>query len=1181
MGGAYRTEVHATSGNAIVNSITATITPALNDLFIVACELLWDNVTFPTITDNNGGTYTLISTWCTTNTNTSLLCFFIRNSLLPNTSSTIVTCDTSAMRGSTGSLGYIEVLAFSGFNVGGTANFVQAAKVTTSTSNPISTTFSANANTNNVILSAVAVFGDTGGAGHTAPGCTTPSGMTQHMNAGDGAGNGLQTASQDNGFSGTLVDWNTAATASLFGAALTIELTVAPGADLGIGLPRPSRGPRFKDFRPKPVFKTDHQTYWGIIGENVPAPTDANTRQVNNIRLGVGNWAPSSLGTALHSWYRADRGTTIATGVSQWNDLSGNGHTMTQGAGGNQPTLNSSDSNYNNQATIVAASAGFWLNSATFTALTQPFTLIVVGEFTPNGNVYAGSCGSGGGSGANDAFIGGGSNLSLYGGSNYLVTGVNPSATPSVMFAEFNDPSNLISKSNFIEKGTTSDAQGGSGTHGYDRNTIFADSAGLFKVIGKCAEFIVVNRVLTQTEKIYLAGYLQNRYAITIPGSATGTMGDSVSAPTDANTRQFIGSRSISESIGAPTDADARQFIGGRSISENIGAPTDAIVRSVVNSRSQSENIGAPTDANTRSVTKPRAMSESINAPTDADTRVFIGARTQTESINATTDSVARAQGRPRSISESINAPTDANSPAGSAFARTQTESINAPTDANARAQGRSRFPTENVGAPTDSIISNHGYTRVSYFHPWWDGGPTGIQDSNSRAFIGARSQSENVPAPTDSVARIHPTPYSKSQSENVAAPTDANNDHPQTLNRGASDSILAPTCVQSNSQTFTRSVALGNVSTTDATTRNTTVSRSNSESIVKPTDAMARTPLIGRNLIETAPASDANARHVVNSRTQVENISVSDAVARLMAAVRTQTENKATTDANTRAFVGARAQSETTTLTDGLTRKAGFPRAIAETTPAPTDVCTNGPKMVRAIAETIAGTTDALTRSQVLARNIPEAQTTTDGNSRHAVASRTMAESISCTDALGRSQGRARTMTESISAPMDIVAQTVIHLGTGFVAVTVSQAKSTKVALPPLVVPDTNVAIAQTKSTLVKIRTVMNPLYVGDVNDIDLVFTDGHTGANVDPTTPWTVTIQRIADSSGNPVSDVPIVFTYNTDLVPVIKRLGTGWYRANVPCSASGRWKFVAVTPGPIAASAKGGFYFVDDQP
>lgn len=50
-------------------------------------------------------------------------------------------------------------------------------------------------------------------------------------------------------------------------------------------------------------------------------------------------------GFGIAAWFRADKGTTIATGVSQWDDLSGNARNLAQGTGANQPTLVASGPN--------------------------------------------------------------------------------------------------------------------------------------------------------------------------------------------------------------------------------------------------------------------------------------------------------------------------------------------------------------------------------------------------------------------------------------------------------------------------------------------------------------------------------------------------------------------------------------------------------------------------------------------------------------------------------------------------------------------------------------------------------------------------------------------------------------------------------------------------------------------
>jgi len=54
----------------------------------------------------------------------------------------------------------------------------------------------------------------------------------------------------------------------------------------------------------------------------------------------------------LLGWWRADLGTTVATGVSAWADQSGNGFAATQAVGANQPTLVAAHVALNSQAAL-------------------------------------------------------------------------------------------------------------------------------------------------------------------------------------------------------------------------------------------------------------------------------------------------------------------------------------------------------------------------------------------------------------------------------------------------------------------------------------------------------------------------------------------------------------------------------------------------------------------------------------------------------------------------------------------------------------------------------------------------------------------------------------------------------------------------------------------------------------
>ena len=99
-----------------------------------------------------------------------------------------------------------------------------------------------------------------------------------------------------------------------------------------------------------------------------------------------GSFSPASLAGIAH-WYRADQGITIATGVSQWNDLIGTAH-LIQSTGANQPAYNATDAGYNGQATVQSTATNMFLVSGA-AAMTQPCSVLVVGQINTIGRLIA------------------------------------------------------------------------------------------------------------------------------------------------------------------------------------------------------------------------------------------------------------------------------------------------------------------------------------------------------------------------------------------------------------------------------------------------------------------------------------------------------------------------------------------------------------------------------------------------------------------------------------------------------------------------------------------------------------------------------------------------------------------------------------------------------------------------
>lgn len=87
---------------------------------------------------------------------------------------------------------------------------------------------------------------------------------------------------------------------------------------------------------------------------------------------------PTDLGQC-QLWVRADRGITIATGVSQWADQSGLGHHLLQGTAGFQPLVTAANAGFNNCATVDFDGVDDLLQGAW--TLPQPAQIYIVGQW--------------------------------------------------------------------------------------------------------------------------------------------------------------------------------------------------------------------------------------------------------------------------------------------------------------------------------------------------------------------------------------------------------------------------------------------------------------------------------------------------------------------------------------------------------------------------------------------------------------------------------------------------------------------------------------------------------------------------------------------------------------------------------------------------------------------------------
>lgn len=107
-----------------------------------------------------------------------------------------------------------------------------------------------------------------------------------------------------------------------------------------------------------------------------------------------------------------------------------------------------------------------------------------------------------------------------------------------------------------------------------------------------------------------------------------------------------------------------------------------------------------------------------------------------------------------------------------------------------------------------------------------------------------------------------------------------------------------------------------------------------------------------------------------------------------------------------------------------------------------------------------------------------------------------------------------------------------------------------------------------QLPATVITIEQTMTTLYVGDTNDIDFEFRDGHSNALVDPTA-LEISVQAPSETE-------PTVYVYGVD--SLLTKRAVGQYRAAISCTEPGVWIFTIRSPGPTGKSAKPGSFDVE---
>jgi hypothetical protein len=513
-------------------------------------------------------------------------------------------------------------------------------------------------------------------------------------------------------------------------------------------------------------------------------------------------------------------------------------------------------------------------------------------------------------------------------------------------------------------------------------------------------------------------------------------------SPGDSVARTFVGSRAAPESVAAPTDADARATTLLRPIAEtppaptdsnahqqtllrapsadSISLPSDAVIRPFVGFRTGSESVSF-SDAIARTTVQVRTESESVVVPNDGIGRVFNGVNSVQESLP---DSVALPSDAVVRSFAGVRAPSESTSPSDSVarlhtLPRAASDSVSSPSDALARVPVIGRNVVEGVPAAVSPVLGTQGarlgVIRLGAAPPAFV--PLAIQKTLTSQLGIVASQLGNV--------QLSALPFATTpaQVSDVVARTVTNS-------RSISDAASAPS--DSTSRLITRpKAATESISVSDAVARAVVTSRSTSQTFTAVLGTQSA--MLGNLWLGSSPVVDQSGEQVsvsdfvsrtadVLARAIVESASVSDAVVAVKTFGRTRSESfSAPGDAVIRTFAGTR------TFSDEFTSMLGNQHAVlggVKLGHPPQDVRAGIPV---SFAESIFPPQDGfIVHTQSNDRSISDSNgAPTDSPSALPIFGRLLFEVASAAgDALSRAFVGARSVSESVVVPIDAVAQ-------------------------------------------------------------------------------------------------------------------------------------------------------------
>lgn len=218
------------------------------------------------------------------------------------------------------------------------------------------------------------------------------------------------------------------------------------------------------------------------------------------------SFQPSDIAN-LAAWYRADQGITIATGVSQWNDISGNGRHLTQATGANQPTFGAT-SGPNSTPALTFDGSNDSL-AVTFSSISQPIHCFLICRTTtlsvPNGGFVSG------GAVGERVLVVGTANTNVF----QFFGSTGPTLAHSNTTNHFLWESLVNNASSSIIRGNTSPATGTSGTTGLSGiclGLLVGNASYAGSII---SEVVVYSSQISGTNLTNLRAYFASRYGVT------------------------------------------------------------------------------------------------------------------------------------------------------------------------------------------------------------------------------------------------------------------------------------------------------------------------------------------------------------------------------------------------------------------------------------------------------------------------------------------------------------------------------------------------------------------------------------------------------------------------------------------------------------------------------------------